>query len=64
MSLPQFDKLSVSRLGGAFSNTSATYKFYWLLAIIEHVEEGRTTISKKELFSRMIANDYYTVNYF
>lgn len=64
MSLPQSDLLPVSRLAGAFSNTSATYKFYWLLAIIEHVEEGRTTISKKVLFARMIANAWYTVNYF
>ena len=64
MSLPQSDLLPVSRLAGAFSNTSAIYKFYWLLAIIEHVEEGRTTISKKALFARMIANAWYTVNYF
>lgn len=64
MSLPQSDRLPVSRLAGAFFNTSATYKFYWLLAIIEQVEQGRTTISKKDLFARMIANAWYTVNYF
>lgn len=64
MSLPQSDVLPVSRLAGAFSNTSATYKFYWLLAIIEQVEEGEAIISKKALFARMIANAWYTVNYF
>lgn len=64
MNLPYSDKLPVSKLAASFGNTSATYKFYWLLAILELVEEGSTTIPKRHLFARMIGNAWYTINYF
>ena len=49
MILPSSDNLPVNKLASVFSNTSATYKFYWFLAIIELVEEGNTTISKRNI---------------
>ena len=64
MNLPHDLKVSVSKLSSCFRNTSATYKYYWLLAIIESVEAGKDEIPKKELFARMIANAWFTVNYF
>ncbi|MGL2965866.1 HNH endonuclease domain-containing protein [Flavobacterium sp. XGLA_31] len=64
MNLPNSEQLPVSKLAASFGNTSATYKFYWLLGIVELVEEGETTIPKRKLFARMIANPWYTVNYF
>ena len=64
MNLPKSDNLSVNALASSFLNTSATYKFYWLLGIIEQVEKDIIKISKRDLFSRMIANSWYTVNYF
>jgi len=64
MNLPYDLKVSVSKLSSCFRNTSATYKFYWLLAIIESIETGKDEITKKELFARMIANAWFTVNYF
>jgi len=64
MYLPSYLNLPVNRLAASFGNTSATYKFYWLLALTEAVEQGTTTIQKKEMFSRMIASAWYTVNYF
>lgn len=64
MQLPKDHKVDVGRLSSIFRNTSATYKFYWFLAIIESVEDGKDEISKLELFARMIANAWYTVNYF
>jgi len=64
MHLPSFFNLPISKLAASFGNTSATYKFYWLLALTEAVEQGSTTIQKKEMFSRMIAGAWYTVNYF
>lgn len=64
MHLSYSDKLPVSKLAASFGNTSATYKFYWLLALLELVEEGQLTIPKRHLFSRMIGNAWYTVNYF
>jgi hypothetical protein len=62
--LPFSDNLPVNKLASVFGSTSATYKFYWLIAIIELVEEGQTAISKKKIFSRMISNSWYTINYF
>jgi hypothetical protein len=64
MNLPVSDNLPVNKLASVFSSTSATYKFYWFLAIIELVEEGNTNIPKRKIFSRMISNSWYTVNYF
>ncbi|KGO85897.1 hypothetical protein Q765_13775 [Flavobacterium rivuli WB 3.3-2 = DSM 21788] len=64
MYLPPLFNLPVNKLAATFGNTSATYKFYWLLALTEALEEGSTNIQKKELFSRMIAGAWYTVNYF
>lgn len=64
MSLPSSSALNVSLLSSVFNNTSATYKFYWFIAIVESCEEGKTIINKKELFAKMLSNAWYTVNYF
>jgi hypothetical protein len=64
MNLPFADNLPTNKLASSFANTSATYKFYWLIAIIELVENGGVNIKKRDVFSRMISNSWYTVNYF
>jgi hypothetical protein len=64
MNLPTSDNLPINKLVSVFANTSATYKFYWFLAILELVEEGNTTIPKRKIFARMLSNSWYTVNYF
>lgn len=64
MNLPTSNNLPINLLSACFNKTTATYKFYWLLAILQSLENGTSTISKVELFSRMIANSWYTVNYF
>lgn len=64
MSLPFNKKLPVNLLAACFNNTSATYKFYWLLAIIENVENGESTLKKQDLFARMISKAWFTINYF
>ena len=64
MNLPQSTILPVNKLSSAFRSTSATYKFYWLLAIVELVEEGHFKLEKRNIFARMISNSWYTVNYF
>ncbi|MDC7994028.1 HNH endonuclease domain-containing protein [Altibacter sp. HG106] len=53
-----------SKISSVFNNTSATYKFYWFWSILESVENGTKTIGKKELFAKMLALSWYTVNYF
>jgi hypothetical protein len=62
--LPESQKLPVHLLAACFNKTTATYKFYWLLSILQAIEEGRLRVTKKELFSRMISNAWFTVNYF
>jgi len=64
MRLPKDGKIDISRLSACFRNTSATYKFYWFLSIIECVELDQEEVSKQLIFARMVANAWYTVNYF
>jgi hypothetical protein len=64
MNLPDSKDLPIHNLAACFNNTSASYKFYWLLSIIQAIENGKTIIPKRELFSGMISNAWYTVNYF
>jgi len=64
MQLPKSDDLPVNLLAACFNNTVATYKFYWLISILQTVEIGQITISKRELFSRMVSNAWFTVNFF
>jgi len=64
MNLPYQSELPINLLAASFNKTSATYKFYWFLALISKVELGLTTISKKDLFVEMVAHSWFTVNYF
>ncbi len=64
MDLPLKKGLPVHLLAACFNNTSATYKFYWLLSILQCLEQGQRVILKKDLFARMISNAWYTINYF
>lgn len=64
MQIPNSIEIPVHILAACFNNTSATYKFYWFLSILQSIENGHLTISKRDLFSRMISNAWYTVNYF
>lgn len=64
MQLPKDYRVSVHLLSACFRNTSASYKFYWFLSILEAIECGESKIPKQDLFARMIANAWYTVNYF
>ena len=69
MSLPKDNSVDTGLLSSVFNYTTATYKFYWFLAILECVEKDHderklVEIEKRELFARMIANAWYTVNYF
>ena len=64
MNLPYSSAVPINLLASCFNSTSATYKFYWLLAILDAAEEGKMEVSKKELFARMLSTSWYTVNYF
>ncbi len=48
-----------------FDNTAATYKFYWLLSLLDmHVREKQTVMSALDVASRMVAYAWYPVEYF
>ena len=62
--LPADKTVPISLLSSCFNNTSATYKFYWFLSILEALEKGHHQINKQGLFAGMVANAWYTINYF
>lgn len=64
MELPKSNELPINLLVSCFNNTSATYKYYWLLSILQEIEDGNSIIPKINLFARMISNAWFTVNYF
>jgi hypothetical protein len=64
MTLPESKELPVNLLAACFNKTTATYKFYWLISIIQAAENGTLIVTKRELFSRMISNAWFTINYF
>lgn len=64
MQLPKSNALPVNLLAACFNDTVATYKFYWLLSILQSVEQGENKIQKRDLFSRMLSNAWFTVNFF
>ena len=65
MPLPQNAKLPISCLAGIFSNTTATYKFYWFVSLLDIVvKERKTRISFWEIIAGMVAESWYPIHYF
>lgn len=64
-SIPQSDILSTQLLSRVFNNTTATYKFYWFLSILQmHNEEKVYRMNVWDLAIRMVANAWYPIHYF
>ena len=65
MPLPQNAKLPISSLAGIFGNTTATYKFYWFVSLLDIVvKERKTRISFWEIIAGMVAESWYPIHYF
>lgn len=65
MTLPQNNKLPIHAIAGIFSNTTATYKFYWFVAMMDCVvKERKTRISFWEIIAGMVAESWYPIHYF
>ena len=65
MLLPQSDILTTNRLGNVFSNTTATYKFFWLVSILQiHAKSDDLHINVWDIVIRMVANAWYPIHYF
>lgn len=56
MQLPHSEGLSTCAMNRVFGNTTATYKFYWLLSLLDlYVKGNRDRILALDVASRMIA---------
>lgn len=64
MKPPESTDLPVNHLSAAFSDTTNSYKFYWLLAILEKVKIGMTKINIDDLIIEMVGEVWYPINYF
>lgn len=65
MELPDNQKLPINLLAGVFNKTTATYKFYWFISLLEILNEKRDNrIYFKDILARMICNSWYPINYF
>lgn len=65
MTLPQSEELSTSAMNRVFDDTTATYKFYWLLALLDmHVKEQLDEMLALKVAARMVAYAWYPIEYF
>ena len=63
--LPTSNLLPVEYLSASFDNVTNSYKFYWFLAILDHVRNKQTRIIPvRQLTAQMVANVWYPANYF
>jgi len=63
--LPRAQSLPVEHLSVSFDNVTNSYKFYWFLAILDHVRNKQTrVIPVRQLTAHMVANVWYPTNYF
>lgn len=65
MILPYNYRLPVSSLSRIFANTTATYKFYWFVTVLDIVvKERKTRMSFWEIIAGIIAESWYPIHYF
>lgn len=65
MTIPQSEGLSTSAMNRVFDDTTATYKFYWLLALLDmHVKEQLGEMLALKVAARMVAYAWYPIEYF
>lgn len=65
MQIPQSDILSTNCLGRIFSNTVATYKYFWFVSIMQiHAKTDNPRIDVWDIVIRMVANAWYPIHYF
>ena len=63
--IPDSKILSTHCLSRVFSKTSATYKFFWFISILQiYIQKGTTRINIWDIVIRMVANAWYPIHYF
>lgn len=62
---PSSKTISTEPLTKIFKNTSATYKFYWFIGLIDlYVKRGMTRMNIWDIMVEMTVNAWYPVSYF
>jgi len=65
MQLPASEDLEINHLTSVFEDVTTSYKYYWFLAILNHLKNNQQSeIHISELIYEMIADVWYAVNYF
>lgn len=65
VNLPEFNFLPVEFLATSLDNVTNSYKFYWFISILEHIQHNQSrTIPIDDLLAHMVANVWYPANYF
>lgn len=62
--LPTSNSTSTNQLSAVFKSTTATYKYFWFLGILDFVEKGNYEIYKEDIYLRMISRAWHPINYF
>ena len=63
--LPQNSNIQTNKLSSVFNNTTASYKFYWFISLLQlFAERGDRHIPIRDILVRMICNAWYPINYF
>ncbi|MBE9205890.1 hypothetical protein IQ244_05055 [Nostoc sp. LEGE 06077] len=66
--LPNYDNLNISALTGLFDSTTNSYKYLYLLSLLDIIKRRKfdtlSPISFREIIVEMLANAWYTHNYF
>ena len=63
--LPHSESLPIETLTRIFRNTSATYKFYWFMGILDlYVKRDITRMNIWDIMVEMTVNAWYPVSYF
>lgn len=65
MKFPESSLIETSKLSAVFNKTTASYKFYWFISLLEIFNnQDETIIPIRNILSRMICNAWYPVHYF
>ena len=63
--LPYDERVNINHLSACFNDVSNSYKFYWFLAILDHLNESESfDIKIDELALRMISLAWYPLDFY
>jgi len=62
--LPENELLAVEAFSACLNDTNKSYKFYWLLSILDELNLGKLRISNDDLALRMISLAWYPLDFY